>query len=67
MERPQLELEPLLALKFFRISEKFIFRSSSFSGLGLSIFVKNGTEISLDCPFKDFLYYYLARHSSVRA
>jgi hypothetical protein len=27
---------------------------------------KNGCKISLDCPFKD-LYYYLARHSSVRA
>jgi hypothetical protein len=27
---------------------------------------KNGTKISLDCPFKDFLCYYLARHSSVR-
>jgi hypothetical protein len=24
-------------------------------------------RISLDCPFEDFLYYYLARHSSVRA
>ncbi len=29
------------------------------SGLGLSIYVKNGSKISLDCPFKDFLYYYL--------
>ncbi len=28
---------------------------------------KNETKISLDCPFKDFLYYYLASHSSVRA
>jgi hypothetical protein len=28
---------------------------------------KNETKISLDCPFKNFLYYYLARFSSVRA
>ncbi len=28
---------------------------------------KNGTKISLDCPIKNFLYHYLARHSSVRA
>ncbi len=25
---------------------------------------KNGTKISLDCPFKNFLYQYLGRHSS---
>jgi hypothetical protein len=26
----------------------------SFSGLGLSIYVKNGIKILLGCPFKDF-------------
>jgi hypothetical protein len=31
------------------------------------MYVQNVTKFSLDCSFKDFLYYYLAPHGSVRA
>jgi hypothetical protein len=53
--------------KFSAFLKNFRTRSSSFSGLGLSIYVKKGIKIPLDCPFKGFSYYYLARHSSVRS
>ena len=33
--------------------KSYVTQSGSFSGLGLSIYVKNGIEISLDCPFND--------------
>ncbi len=36
-----------------------IFQNFWKSGLGLSIHVKIGSKISLDCPFKHFLYHYL--------
>jgi hypothetical protein len=38
MERPRTENELLLALKFSEFLKNFIFRSGSFSGLGLSTF-----------------------------